>query len=120
MAPVPPLPPLITPIPPGTRQNKRTLLVLGTTVLLAGVGLIVVQFGGTRPMLSREPRDRTVSDQVLTETRSGVPDDLRLPSTYARQAIPPAPAPHARDHPGQWAACGLPTDEPWVSPSVGD
>ena len=73
MAPLPPLPPLITPIPPGTRQNKRTLLVLGTTVLLAGVGLIVVQFGGTRPMLSREPRDRAVSDQVMTESPQRCP-----------------------------------------------
>jgi type IV secretion system protein VirB10 len=93
MAPQPPLPRLITSIPPGTRQNKRTLLVVGTVITLAGVGSIALKFGGERPVLSREPRDRPISEQVITESRSTLPEDLRLPSSYARQALPPAPAP---------------------------
>src|SRR5688572_2344895 len=93
MTPAAPLPRLITSIPPGPRQNKRTLLVLGTLVALAGIGGILLKFGGQRPALSREPRDRPVAETVITEGRTTLPEDLRLPSTYARQALPPAPAP---------------------------
>jgi len=92
MAPAAPLPHLITSIPPGPRQNKRTLLVLGAVVALAGIGGIALKFGGQRPALSREPRDRPVAETVITESRTTLPEDLRLPSTYARQALPPAPA----------------------------
>jgi type IV secretion system protein VirB10 len=93
MAPQPPLPRLITSIPPGTRQNKRILIIAGAALALAGVGGIALKFGGNRPALSREPRDRPISEQVITEGRATLPEDLRLPSSYARQALPPTPAP---------------------------
>ena len=66
---------------------------LGTVVALAGIGGIALTFGGQRPALSREPRDRPVAETVITESRTALPEDLRLPSTYARQALPPASAP---------------------------
>ena len=91
MAPPAPLGPLITSISPGTRQNKRTLYIMGTVLVLAAAGGILLKCGGNRPALSREVRDRPLSEQVITETRMATPDDLRLPSTYARQALPPAP-----------------------------
>ena len=94
MAPAAPLPRLITSIPPGPRQNKRTLLVLGTVVALAGVGGIALKFGGQRP----GPQSRA------TRPARGRDGDHREPHDPARrlapaldvcagQALPPAPAP---------------------------
>ena len=97
MAPAAPLPRLITSIPPGTRQNKRTLLVLGTVLALAGVGGIVLKFGGQRPALSREPRDRPVAET----------GDHREPHDPARGLAPAldlcAAGPPARTGPGPHA-----------------
>ena len=108
MAPVAPLPRLITSIPPGTRQNKRTLLVLGTVLALAGVGGIVVKFGGKRPALSREPRDRPVSEQVITETRTAAARRL----TVALHLCPAGPAPRARPGPDADGAAGADARRP--------
>ena len=98
MAPAAPLPRLITSIPPGPRQNKRTLLVARAPWWPSpGSGALLLKFGGQRPALSREPRDRPVAETVITESRTHPARGL-APALDLCAAGPPAragPGPHA-------------------------